>query len=101
MMKTLLCAGALALASVSVSGCAGVMNATPEQQATLVTALAKAGCKGSLTISVGGATGQLGGGFHADNTFNGSCDPANVPNSNPAASAAAAPAAAAVTTPAK
>lgn len=63
-------------AGVALSGCTGFASATPEQAATLVTALAKAGCSGSLDISAGAATGQLGGSVHAENTFHGACDPA-------------------------
>jgi hypothetical protein len=65
--------------AIGLSGCAGIKSATPEQIGVLVDHLAAAGCKGTVTVDVGGEIGQLGGGFHAGNTFNGSCDPMNVP----------------------
>jgi hypothetical protein len=65
------CASALAL-----SAC---QHVTPEQQVNMINAFANAGCKGTITASAGGATGQLGGGFHADVGVSGSCDPANAP----------------------
>lgn len=72
-MKLLILAAVAA--SVALSGCAAFKNATPEDLGKLVDHLAAAGCSGTLVIDVGAATGQLGGGAHATNLFNGACDP--------------------------
>lgn len=90
--------------TLMLSGCTGFAAATPEQAATLVTALAQAGCSGSLDVSAGAATGQLGGSVHAENTFHGQCDPSKAKAPVGAqvgqlVAAAAGPAAPASTTP--
>lgn len=73
-MRVLLLLGAVALA---LSGCAGLSVAKPVPEPLSVTfkAMADAGCTIQFNIDVGGATGQLGGGFHANNIISGGCDP--------------------------
>ena len=60
--------------AVPLSGCI-TSKITPEQQINLINAFSDAGCKGTVHVSTGGATGQLGGGFHAEASLDGSCDP--------------------------
>jgi DNA-binding transcriptional regulator LsrR (DeoR family) len=73
-MKTTLLAGCALASALALSGCGTIGTAEPPS--VTIKALAEAGCAGSFVISFGGATGQLGGGVHADNTFTGACDPA-------------------------
>lgn len=72
-------AAACALA-FGLSACAGLPGAGKpggEPPSVTIKAMADAGCKIQFSVGFGGATGQLGGGVHAENTFSGSCDPAN------------------------
>lgn len=75
-MKTLI---ALAAASVAVSGCAGIPKPTPEPLSVTVKAISEAareaGCTINFSLGAGGATGQLGGSAHAENSLSGGCDP--------------------------
>lgn len=85
LMKRIVMVGALALASIALSGCLttnlvkSVAQETPEQRVATIKALAAAGCKGSIDIRAGAGTaagaspGYASGSF----TFNGGCDPAN------------------------
>lgn len=70
------------VAAASVSGCGAIPKPTPEPLSVTVNALAaaarEAGCTINFSLGVGGATGQLGGGFHAENTLSGGCDPTKV-----------------------
>lgn len=52
------------VACVAMSGCAGTLKMTPEQQVNLINALADAGCSGRVHLDAGGGIGQLGGEFH-------------------------------------
>lgn len=67
----------LACAALALSGCASLSGSkpTPEPLSVTIKALANAGCTIQYNIDVGGATGQLGGGFHANNIISGGCDP--------------------------
>ncbi|HET6971294.1 MAG TPA: hypothetical protein VFH92_09225 [Phenylobacterium sp.] len=83
-MNFRLLAAACLVAALPLSGCAtGLARMTPEQQVNLVNAFAKAGCSGTVHVSAGGATGQLGGGAHAEVGLDGSCHPASVPAADP------------------
>lgn len=76
-MKTLLMAGACALAAVSLSGCA-LLSAKPADLAPAIDALGRAGCTFNFSISGGAATaaGLSPGAGHAENTLTGGCNPA-------------------------
>lgn len=65
-------------AAVALGGCGHVSKLSPGEAVGLVQAFAAAGCKGDVHVAVGGATGQLGGGAHAEVTANGQCDPSAV-----------------------
>lgn len=79
--RFVLAACAALVASSSLSACA-LAKITPEQTVSTVNALAAAGCKGSLHLAMGAqsAAGVSVGGAHVENTFDGSCDPANIPH---------------------
>lgn len=74
-MKILFAAGLAACAALALGGCSSLGKLEPPS--VTIKALGDAGCKGTVDVTIGGATGQLGGGFHAENAFHGSCDPAN------------------------
>lgn len=63
-------------ASVALSGC-GTMANQAAQLAPLVTALAQAGCAGTLHDSIGAQTaaGLSPGAAHVEHTFDGKCEP--------------------------
>lgn len=63
-------------ASVALSGC-GTMANQAAQLAPLVTALAQAGCSGTLHDSIGAQTaaGLSPGAAHVEHSFDGKCEP--------------------------
>jgi hypothetical protein len=78
-MKTLTIA---AVAALALSGCNAIPKPTPEPLSVTLKAVAdaakEAGCTVNFSLGFGGATGQLGGGAHLENTLSGGCDPAKV-----------------------
>lgn len=69
-------------AALPLSGCITTALASGKLQAAdippILDAFAAAGCSGNVSVSVGGGTGQLGGGVQASYTLSGSCDPSRV-----------------------
>lgn len=66
----------IGLALLSLGGCVGGIQAEPPS--TTIKALAQAGCKTSIDVTVGGSVGQLGGAATNNLHFSGSCDPSTV-----------------------
>lgn len=73
---------AVALLALPAAGCgttaAFAKDLTPEVKAEIARAFIE-NCKGTVNITAGGATGQLGGGFQANFQLSGTCDGKPVP----------------------
>ena len=59
--------------SLTLSACATKLTA--DDQVKLINAFANAGCSGSISAAAQGGTGQVGGGFTASASVNGTCKP--------------------------
>jgi hypothetical protein len=79
-MKTPILAGCAVLSALALSGC-GTLGSGPSNLAPVIDSLAHAGCSGNLhfAIGAGSAAGLSPGSFHAENTFDGKCDPRDAP----------------------
>lgn len=92
-MKTILLAGCAVLSALALTAC-GTLGGGPSNLAPVIDSLAHAGCSGNLhfAIGAGSAAGLSPGAFHAENTFDGKCDPRDAPAAAvPAPAASSAP----------
>ena len=81
LMKRFAIVAALAVASLSLSGCITsqiVKDLTPEAKERLALKFFER-CGGTVNIGAGGASGQLGGGVHGEFQLNGTCPTPTAP----------------------
>lgn len=85
-MKRLLIAAAIAASSIALSGCVTgfVRDLSPDAKKELALKFLER-CGGTVNIGAGGATGQLGGGAHAEFQLTGVCPQPDAPRGAPGA----------------